>query len=238
MFLAKNEVTFVVIQMSMRLGDKESNTSKAERMIDQAVKKYNPDIIGLPEFFNTEFFPQWLDRKFFKEAEPIPGPTTNRIAAKAKEHGVYIIAPIYEKAARGLYYDSSPLIGPDGKIIGVSRKIELPNVWFKEGDAWANEAFYYASANVENAYPVYETKIGNLGQIICWNRHFPETWRRITVKGADVIFVPVASMGKFLGDMFSMEMRVMTYQHQCFAVVVNRVGIEGCLLYTSPSPRD
>ena len=223
----QGKIKFAIIQMSMKAGDKEANIKKAERLIDQAVREYDPDIIGLPEFFSTEYFPQYVDRKYFSYAEPIPGPTTERIGKKAKEHGIYIIAPIYEQAQRGLYYDSSPIIAPDGKVIGNARKVELPNVWYKEGGLWANEEFYYAGGNLENAYPVFKTKLGNIGQIICWNRHFPENWRTLTTKGAEIIFIPVASMGNFLSEMFSLEMRVLAYVHQCFAVVVNRVGREG-----------
>lgn len=212
--------------MSMK-DDKEANVSKAEKMIDLAVKEQNPDMVGLPEFFNTIYFPQYVDRKYFKEGEPIPGPSVNRIARRAKDHGIYVIAPIYEKAQAGLYYDSSALLGPDGKVIGVTRKNEAPNVMYKEGGLWSNEEFYFAMANAENAYPVFETKFGKIGQIICWNRHFPENWRLLTVKGAEFMYVPVASMGKFLSEMFSLEMRAMCYVHQCFAAVVNRVGVEG-----------
>lgn len=222
----RRRVVFSVIQMSMQ-DDKEANVSKAEKMIDRAVKEHHSDIVGLPEFFNTIYFPQYVDRKYFREAEPIPGPTINRVARKAKEHGIYVFAGIYEKVQAGLYYDSSALIGPDGKVIGVTRKNEVPNVMYKEGGLWTNEEFYYSMSNLENAYPVFETRFGKIGQIICWNRHFPENWRLLTVKGAEIIFVPVASMGKFLSEMFSLEMRAMSYVHQCFAVVVNRVGVEG-----------
>jgi beta-ureidopropionase len=223
---SEHKTVFSLIQMSMT-ENKEENISKAEQMIDTAVREYNPDIVGLPEFFNTIYFPQYVDRKYFSEAEPIPGPSTNRISMKAKEHGIYIFAPIYERAQAGVYYDSSPLIGPDGRVIGITRKNEAPNVMYKEGGLWSNEEFYYSMGNVENLYPVFETKFGRIGQIICWNRHFPENWRTLTTKGAEIVYVPVASMGKFLSEMFSMEMRVMAYVHQCFAAVVNRVGIEG-----------
>lgn len=224
--MSGDRVVFAAIQMSMKACDKKANVQKAEKLIDLAVKKYNPDLVGLPEFFSTEFFPQHMDRKYFEYAEPIPGPTTDVMAHKAKEHGIYIIAPIYEKAARGIYYDSSPVISPSGKIVGVNRKVELPNVWFKEGGLFANEDFYYASGNPDDAYLVYKTRHCALGQIICWNRHFPETWRTLTLKGADVLFIPVASMGKYLSEMFSLETRALAYVHQCFAVVLNRVGQE------------
>ncbi len=74
--------------------DKQANISKAEKMIDRAVREHHSDIVGLPEFFNTIYFPQYVDRKYFREAETIPGPTVNRIARKAKEHRIYVFAGI------------------------------------------------------------------------------------------------------------------------------------------------
>jgi len=83
-----DRVVFAAIQMSMKTSDKKANILKAEKLIDQAVKEYKPDIVGLPEFFSTEFFPQYMNRKYFEYAEPIPGLTTNLMARKAKEHKI------------------------------------------------------------------------------------------------------------------------------------------------------
>jgi len=220
----EEKANFAIVQMSMKIGDKGANLRKAEGMIDQAVKKYKADVVGLPEFFSTEYFPQWMDRKYFKLAEPIPGPTTERMAKKAKEHGVYIIAPIFEEFERGIYYDSSPLISPEGEVVGIHRKVHIPFFWFLEGEVWSYEKFYYRSAS---DFPVFKTEFCNIGQLICYDRHYPEGWRTLVIKGADVIFIPVASLGKFLGDIFSTEMRGMAYVNQVYAVVLNRVGIEG-----------
>lgn len=216
-------MNFAIIQMSMKIGDKEANVSKAEKMIDEAVKKHKANIVGLPEFFNTEYFPQWIDRKYFSYAEPIPGPTINRMTKKAKQHGIYIIAPIYEEVRKGECYDSAAMIAPDGKILGVYRKTHIPMGKVPEVGAWAYEKFYYRSGS---DFPVFETKIGNIGIIICWDRHFPEGWRILTLKGADVIFVPIASMGA-IGGMDPIVSRAMAYVNQCYVVAVNRVGVEG-----------
>ena len=217
-------MNFSIIQMSMKAGDKDANVSKAEKMIDEAVEKYSANIVGLPELFTAEYFAQWIDRKYFSYAEPIPGPTTNRIAKKAKQHGIYIIAPIFEEARKGEYYNSAAMIAPDGRILGVYRKMHIPMGKIPELGSWGYEKFYFRSGS---DFPVFETKLGTIGIYICWDRHFPEGWRILTLKGADVIFVPVASMGKFLGETFSMEIKIMAYQNQCYVAAANRVGVEG-----------
>ena len=227
----ENKVNFAVIQMSMKLGDKNANISKAEKLIDESVKERKANIVGLPEFFNTEYFPQWIDHKYFALAEPIPGPTTDRISKKAIEHGVYIFAPLYEEAEKGVYYDSSPLIGPDGKILGTTRKVEIPMIDWKGTKGL--EKFYFRGGD---ELPVFQTKFGKVGQIICYNRHYPEQWRIYALKGADMIFVPVASMGQSgLSPMFSIETRASCFMNQLFAAVANRVGIEGTNNYYGDS---
>lgn len=223
------QVRFSGIQMSVIVGDKSATIGKALSLIDRAVKEFAPNIVALPELFATEYFPLYGDPKYFAYAEPIPGPTTQVLADKAREHGIYIIAGIFEKALRGLYYDSSAVLGPDGAVVGLTRKIELPNEYNKDGGvlSYSNEDFYFASADPEHAYPVIRTPYGNIGQVICYNRHFPELWRMLILNGVDVIYIPVASRAGKAKDMFVIETRALAYINQCFAVNVNRVGPEG-----------
>lgn len=222
-----DEVRFSGIQMSVIFGDKTATVVKAIGLIDRAVKEFSPNVVALPELFATEYFPQWSHPKYFAYAEPIPGPTTQALGDTARQHGIYIIAGVFERAARGLYYDSSPVIGPDGGIVGLTRKIELPNEYNREEGALTNEDFYFASADPEHAYPVIPTRYGNIGQVICYNRHFPELWRMLTLNGADIIYIPVASRASKAKDMFVLETRANAYMQQCFAVTLNRVGQEG-----------
>ncbi len=105
---------------------KEQNLSKAEELISSAVKQHQPQLVCLQELFTTRYFPSQFDYSFFDLAERIPGPTTERMARIAKQQGVYIIAPTYEEAEPNLYFNSAPLISPDGKILGVYRKIHIP----------------------------------------------------------------------------------------------------------------
>ena len=227
---AKTKIKFAAIQMSMKAGDKEANVEKAEKMIARAAEKYSPDIVGLPELFSTEFFPVLRKSEYFAYAEEIPGPTIERISDLARKHGVHVIAPIFE-VDHSDYYNTAVIIGPDGKILGKSRKTEIPLVeWKQDKTSWNKnyEKFYFLPAK-EN--PVFDLGSAKLGQLICYARHFPEGWRSLELKGADVIYVPVASNGPVLGDLFSVETRGLAFMHQCFAVVSNRVGREGAYNY-------
>lgn len=226
---SNEKVRIALLQMSMEIGNKEANVSKAERMIDEAVNESNPDIVCLPELFNTEYFPQWLHRKYFAYAESIPGPTFNRIRSKAKEHGIYVIAPMYEETQIGVYCNSSPIIGPDGNITGIYRKIHITTVHNPEGGDISYESFYFKGYN---ELPVFKTHFGIIGQLICYDRHFPECWRGLVLKGATLIIIPVATPGKFLGQKFVSEMQALALINQCFVAVVNRVGVEDKFVFS------
>src|SRR5262245_52520431 len=96
---------------------KQNNTQKAEALIQRAASSCRPDLVCLQELFSTRYFPSQFDYRFFALAETIPGPTTDRLATLARKHGLYIVAPIYEEAEPNVYFNSAPLIAPDGKIV-------------------------------------------------------------------------------------------------------------------------
>ena len=123
----KSNYSFKVagIQMSCKIDNKSANIDKAINMIEQAASD-GCKIICLQELFNTEYVCYTKrDPKYLEYAESIPGPTIDRLANVAKKHGIYLIAPIFEKAASGLYYNAAPLIGPNGAVIGNYRKTHI-----------------------------------------------------------------------------------------------------------------
>jgi predicted amidohydrolase len=200
------------IAMSCELYDKNANVEKACKLIDRAVKN-NANIVLLQELFNTGYIIYHVrNDKTFDLAEPIPGPTTDRLAKKAKEHGIYVISPIYEKAGPGLYYNSAPVISPSGEIIGIQRKIHVPLTT-------SLERYYFRPGH---EYVVFNTEYGNLGIVICYDRHFPENWRNVALRGAEIVLVPAAAYY----PNWDMELRVMSYQNNVFTVAVNRIGEE------------
>lgn len=207
-----------LIQMTTAY-DKEKNVSKAEGYIRQAAAD-GATLICLQELFNTVYFCFEMDRRHFALAESIPGPTTGRVSALAKELGVTVIAPIFERTIEGQYFNSAPTIGPDGTIVNVYRKSHIPLV--NDPSIIGLEKYYFApgDSGFITSPLGHESRIGTL---ICYDRHFPEGARALALNGAEVILVPTATAGmsKYLWDL---ELRSHAVDNVYYVGGVNRVG--------------
>jgi len=138
-----------------------------------------------------------------------------------------IILNLYEKDG-GNFYDSSPIINIDGRILGVTRMIHITDY------ACFHEKGYYNPGN--NGAPVYETKIGKIGIAICYDRHYPEYMRALALKGAEVVFIPQAgTVGEWPESLYEAELRVASFQNGYFTALCNRVGEEECLTFSGES---
>ena len=122
---------------------------------------------------------------YVEAAERIPGPSTDYFGALAREHGVYLVAGLVERE-RHLVYNTGVLLGPDGKLIGKYRKVTLPRTEIEAGVAPGNE------------YPVFDTRFGKVGIMICYDGFFPEPARQLSIHGAEVIAFPVAGCNPML----------------------------------------
>ena len=238
----RNDMRVAGIQSSCE-ESKEQNLSKAEELINSAVKQHQPQLVCLQELFTTKYFPSQFDYSFFDLAEKIPGPTTERMARLAKQQGIYIIAPIYEEAEPNLYFNSAPLISPDGKILGVYRKIHIPLFEYTLEDETdgekrhisSYEKFYYVGGN---DVPIFDTEIGKIGVLICWDNEFPELWRLLEMKGVEFVFSPYAMSrptGEFYKEQWLFEARCCAYYFSTYVMKVNRVGPEGDMVYRGRS---
>ena len=222
---------------------KEKNIQKAEELISAAVKTCKPQLICLQELFTTTYFPSQFDYDFFGLSESIPGPTTDRMATLAKKYGIYIIAPIYEEAEPNLYFNSAPLISPDGQILGIYRKIHIPLFDYtledesdgKKKHISSYEKFYYTGGD---EVPIFDTELGKIGILICWDNEFPELWRLMEMKGVELIFSPYA-MSRPTGDLYMeqwlFEARCCAYYSSAYVMKVNRIGTEGDMVYRGRS---
>jgi predicted amidohydrolase len=205
------------IQMGYDSQGRDATITKALRFIDEAVSQ-GAGLIVLPEVFNMRYdsLVGDYDTRTYELAESIPGPTTDRVAAKAKEHGVHIVAPIFERALIGEYYDTAALLGPSGEVLGRYRKTHVPGF-----GKWL-ERFYFRPGS---DYPTFETRLGRLGMLVCWDRHFPENWRKLTLQGAEIIVVP-AAIPRF--DVATVEYvtRTRALENGIYAVLACRPGRE------------
>jgi N-carbamoylputrescine amidase len=222
-----HEIKVAGIQMSCRIGNKDKNIKKAIKMIEQAARK-ECQIVCLPEVFNTEYVCFTKRNPICLEyAESIPGPSTNAISNAARENSIYIIAPIFEKAAPGVYYNTASLINPKGEIIGNYRKTHIP----ASLEPWTGlEKLYFRPGS---QLKVFETKLGKIGILICHDGSFPEAWRILALEGAEIIFRPSCISVTELGGLTNSASQIWTFDHivrayenAVFVIGINRVGLE------------
>ena len=160
-------------------------------------------------------------------AEPVPGPTTDALAAAARRLGVVVVANLYERAG-DRRYDTSPVIDADGSLLGVTRMVHIT-----ESDGFHEQGYYDPG---DTGVPVYHTKAGRVGVAICYDRHFPELMRGLGVAGADLVVVPQAgTVGEWPDGLYEAEVRVAAFQNGYFAALCNRVGREGALDFAGES---
>ncbi len=161
----------------------KENLAKAIERIREAAKK-GAQIVCLQELFTSLYFCDVEDYENFKLAEPIPGPSTESLAAVAKELGVVIIASLFEKRTEGLYHNTTAVIDADGKYLGKYRKMHIPD------DPAYYEKFYFTPGDL--GYKVFKTKFATVGILICWDQWYPEASRITALMGAEVLFYPTA----------------------------------------------
>ncbi len=197
---------------------KQANIRRGLAALQEAAQK-GAELIVFPELSFLPFFPQRPnDPASISLAETIPGPTSDLIAAKAKEFGVVVIFNLYERFGNQTY-DSSPVIDADGSIKGIVRMMHI-----MEGPGFHEKGYYQPGNNLQL---VFATKVGRVGIAICYDRHFPEYMRSLALQGAAIVVVPQAgAVGEWPANIFEAELQVAAFQNGYFAALANRVGQE------------
>ncbi len=199
---------------------------KAEKMLREAAKD-GAQVACLPELFLTDYFCQKLDINKFNIAEPIPGPTSDKLGEIAKETGMVIVGSIYEKAAPGLHYNTATITEKDGTLIGKYRKMHIPH------DPLFEEKYYFAPGDI--GFKAHATSVGKLGALICWDQWYPEGARLTAMQGAQVLFYPTAigwhpaekeQYGKSQVEAWVTIQRSHAIANGVFVAAVNRIGHE------------
>ena len=153
--------------------------------IDEAGQK-GVQILCLQEIFNGPYFCPSQAKRWYDAAEPCPGPTTALMQEYARKYEMVIVVPIYEKAMRGVYYNTAAVIDADGTYLGKYRKQHIPQT----SGFW--EKYFFKPG--DGGYPVFDTKYAKVGVYICYDRHFPEGWRALGLHGAEIVFNPSATV--------------------------------------------
>jgi beta-ureidopropionase len=176
-------------------------------------------ITCLQEIFNGPYFPAEQDPKWYATAEREDGPTVTRMRELARDHGMALVVPFYEEEQPGVYYNSAVVIERDGNVLGKYRKTHLPHV----GPCFW-EKYYFKPGNL--GYPVFETSVGRVGLIICYDRHFPEVARQLGLKGAELVFNPSATVESLSRYLWELEQPAHAVANGYWIAAINRVGTE------------
>ena len=194
------------------------------------VEQYAADganIVCTQELFATEYFCQSEDHENFHLAESIPGATTEAFQRLAKRCGIVVVVSLFEKRSAGMYHNSAAVIDADGSLLGIYRKMHIPD------DPLYHEKFYFTPGDL--GFRAWDTRFGKIGVLICWDQWYPEAARLTAMQGAELLFYPTAigwhpsekeKYGEQQRDAWQTIQRSHAVANGCFVASVNRVGHE------------
>src|SRR3984893_17241926 len=204
----------------------DANLDRAADRVREAARA-GARVICLPELFRAQYFCQREDTALFDLAEPIPGPSTERLSAVAREERVVVIASLFERRAAGLYHNTAVTIEADGSIAGMYRKMHIP------ADPLSYEKFYFTPGDL--GFRAFDTSVGRVGTLVCWDQWYPEGARLTALQGAHLIFYPTAigwhpsekvDFGEAQHDAWRTIQRSHAIANGVYVAAVNRVGFE------------
>ena len=207
--------------------DPQANLDRAVAQVREAAAR-GAQVVCLQELFRSQYFCREEDAALFDLAEPIPGPTSTLMAKLARELGVVIVASLFERRAAGLYHNTAVVLGPDGEIAGMYRKMHIPD------DPLYFEKFYFTPGDL--GFGVIDTPFARLGVLVCWDQWYPEAARLTAMQGADILLYPTAigwhpaekaECGASQHDAWRTIQRSHAIANGIFVAAVNRVGFEG-----------
>ena len=207
--------------------DKAQNLAKTAKLVADAAAR-GARIVCLQELFASEYFCQREDAALFDLAEPIPGPTVEAMATVAKSSKVSVVVPLFERRAAGIYHNSLVVVGPDGAVAGLYRKMHIPD------DPLFYEKYYFTPGDL--GFMTIPTPEATLGPLICWDQWYPEAARVTAMQGAEFLIYPTAigwhpaekaQYGASQLSAWQTMQRSHAIANGVFVVAVNRVGHEG-----------
>ena len=214
-----------LVQMSAT-PDPEENLQRAIDRVREAAAR-GAQIVCLPELFQTQYFCQREDAALFDLAEPLPGPTTAKLSELAKQLRIVLIASVFEKRAAGLYHNTAAVFDADGSLRGLYRKMHIPD------DPLYYEKFYFTPGDL--GFRAFDTNVGRVGALVCWDQWYPEGARLTALQGAHVLLYPTAigwhpsekaEFGQAQHDAWRTIQRAHAIANGVYVAVVNRVGFE------------
>ena len=206
--------------------DPAANLQKTLAAAERAAKA-GSKIICTQELFRSQYFCQSEDHECFKLAESIPGPSTDAFCKLAKKYKAVIIASLFERRASGLYHNTAAIIDADGSLMGIYRKMHIPD------DPLFYEKFYFTPG--DTGFRAWQTRYAKIGVLICWDQWYPEGARLTALQGAEILFYPTAigwhpkekkEYGENQHGAWEIIQRSHAVANGCYVASVNRIGLE------------
>ena len=223
--MKSRKYTIAVLQLALN-NTSQNNLEKCKKWVADAAEK-GAEIICLPELYSSHYFCQDEDVDNFKYAEPLYDVSFTEFSALAKQLGVVIIVPFFEKRMSGIYHNSAYIIDTDGSEAGLYRKMHIPD------DPHFYEKFYFTPGDL--GFKTIKTQKANLGTLICWDQWYPEAARLTALQGAEVLFYPTAigwhpqEKEEFGVNQHGAWMNVMkghAVANGVYVAAANRIGLE------------
>jgi predicted amidohydrolase len=201
-------------QFALTPNDVSANIDQAIHWVEKAANEFDADLVVLPETVTTGFVTGLDTNDLWDLVDDMPGRTTAAVQRAAKALGVHVVWPSYRCGTqRGVVYNSAALIGPGGDILGIYDKTHPFPAERRDCGGWTTPG---------NHADVYETALGSIGMIICYDGDFPELSRLLGVKGAEVIVRPSALQRSF--DIWQLTNMARAYDNHVYVVATNAVG--------------
>lgn len=230
--MANNKYKIAVVQLNLN-DVTENNLKKCLSWVREAANR-GAEVISLPELYSSHYFCQSEDVDNFALAEPLYSTSFIAFSELAKELGVVIIVPFFEKRMAGIYHNSAYIIDTDGSEAGLYRKMHIPD------DPHFYEKFYFTPGDL--GFKAFPTNKGKIGTLICWDQWFPEAARLTALQGAEVLFYPTAigwhplekeQYGENQHGAWMNVMKGHAVANGVYVAAANRIGLEQYLPNTS-----
>jgi beta-ureidopropionase len=208
------EIVAACVQIAVTPNDVQANVAKGVTWLQQAAHDYRADLVVFPETVTTSFVTGLTAGELWNLVDEVPGRITHEIQAAARTLGVHVVWPSYRRGPQpGVVYNSAILIGPDGEIIGIYDKTHPFPLERRDCGGWVT---------VGDRADVFETALGTIGMIICYDGDFPELSRLLAIKGAEIIVRPSALLRSF--DIWHITNSARAYDNHVYVVATNSVG--------------
>jgi len=207
--------------------DPAENLEKAIQRTRQAAQQ-GAQIVCLQELFRSQYFCREENAELFDLAEPVPGPSTDKLGQLARELRIVIVASLFERRAAGLYHNTAVVLNGNGEIEGLYRKMHIPD------DPLYYEKFYFTPGDL--GFRSFDSPFGRLGVLVCWDQWYPEGARLTSLTGAEILFYPTAigwhphekeEYGAAQLDAWRTIQRAHAIANGIYVAAVNRTGFEG-----------